>query len=192
MITSNETGPYQFLTEADMRRLLIFRHAKAERAEAGKSDRERALNERGGKDASRIGAYMAGHSLHPDRVVISPSLRTQETWKYARTAFRPQPAAQTIDRLYDAMPQAIFDVLKDTPASAHSLLVIGHNPGLHELALMLIASGDTEARERLREKLPTCGLAIIDFPVDDWSKLHPRSGRLERFVTPRSLEASPS
>ena len=175
-----------------MRRLLLFRHAKAERAEAGESDRERALNERGSKDASRIGAYMAGHALYPDRVVISPSLRTQESWKHARTAFRPQPAAQTIDRLYDATPQAIFDVIKDTPASAHSLLVIGHNPGLHELALMLIASGDTEARERLREKLPTCGLAIIDFPIDDWSKLHPRSGRLERFVTPRSLEASPS
>ncbi len=175
-----------------MRRLLLFRHAKAERAEAGESDRERALNERGSKDASRIGAYMAGHALHPDRVVISPSLRTQETWKHAKTAFRPQPEAQTVDRLYDAMPKAIFDVIKDTPASARSLLVIGHNPGLHELALMLIASGDTEAREQLREKLPTCGLAIIDFPADDWSKLHPRAGRLERFVTPRSLEGAPS
>jgi phosphohistidine phosphatase len=69
--------------------------------------------------------------------------------------------------------------------------VIGHNPGMHELALMLIASGDVETRERLREKLPTCGLAVIDFAIDDWGLLHPRSGRLERFVTPKSLENAP-
>ena len=56
---------------------------------------------------------------------------------------------------------------------------------------MLTASGDVDTRERLREKLPTSGLAIIDFAVDDWSKLHPRSGRLERFVTPKSLENAP-
>ena len=54
---------------------------------------------------------------------------------------------------------------------------------------MLIASGDVDARERLREKLPTSGLVIIDFAFDDWSKLHPQSGRLERFVSPKSLEA---
>ncbi len=70
------------------------------------------------------------------------------------------------------------------------MLVIGHNPGLHELALMLIASGDIEAREQLREKLPTSGLAIIDFAFDDWNKLHPKAGRLERFVSPKSLEAA--
>ena len=174
-----------------MRRLLLFRHAKADRAEAGESDRQRALNERGRSDAARVGAYMAGHAFCPDRVAVSPSLRTQETWKYAKAAFRPPPATQTVERLYEATPHAIFDVIKDTPASAHSLLVIAHNPGLHEVALMLIASGDSEIRERLREKLPTGGLAIIDFAIDDWSKLHPRSGRLERFVTPKSLEASP-
>jgi phosphohistidine phosphatase len=55
---------------------------------------------------------------------------------------------------------------------------------------MLVASGDIESRERLREKMPTCGLVIIDFAFDDWGKLHPQSGRLERFVTPKSLSAA--
>ena len=72
----------------------------------------------------------------------------------------------------------------------HTLLVVGHNPGLHELAVMLIASGDVEARERLKEKLPTSGLVIIDFAFDDWSRLHPQCGRLERFVTPKSLASA--
>ena len=67
--------------------------------------------------------------------------------------------------------------------------MLGHNPGLHEAALMLVASGDIETRERLREGLPTAGLIIIDFAFDDWSKLHPQSGRLERFVSPKWLEA---
>jgi phosphohistidine phosphatase len=170
-----------------MRRLLLFRHAKAERAELGEPDRDRPLNDRGRKDAAGIGAYMAGHALVPDRVLVSPALRTQETWKFAAAAFRPRPGAQSVDRLYDAAPHAILGVIKDTPVQAHCMLIVAHNPGLHEVALMLIASGDIEMREQLGEKLPTSGLIIIDFALDDWGKLHPRSGRLERFVTPKSL-----
>ncbi len=173
-----------------MRRLILFRHAKAERSEPGMEDRARALVERGRRDAATIGAYMSAHALVPDRVIISPAARTQETWKIAANAFRPTPGAATADQLYDATPLAIFAVIKQTPAAAHTLLVIGHNPGLHELALMLVASGDIDARERLGERLPTAGLVIVDFALDAWSKLHPQSGRLERFVGPKWLEAT--
>jgi phosphohistidine phosphatase len=173
-----------------MRRLILFRHAKAEPSEPGMEDRARVLAERGRKDAAKIGAYIAGHGLTPDKVVISPAKRTQETWKHAAGAFKPTPGAMTADALYDATPHAIFGVIKDTPVSAHTLLVIGHNPGLHEVAQMLIATGDVEARARLREKLPTAGLVIIDFAFDDWGKLHPQSGRLERFVSPKWLDTA--
>lgn len=173
-----------------MRRLMLFRHAKAERLEPGMDDHARTLIDRGRRDASRIGAYMAAHALEPDRVLVSPAARTQETWKYLSAAFKPAPAATMADRLYDASPHAILAVIKGTPASAHTLMVVGHNPGLQELALMLIASGDIDAREALHEKLPTSGLVIMDFAFDDWSKLHPQSGRLERFVSPKSLEAA--
>ncbi len=175
-----------------MRRLLLFRHAKAERSIPGGPDRERPLIERGRKDAARIGAYMAAHALVPDRVLISIAARTQQTWQAAARAFKPAPAATTVEKLYDALPHAILAAIKDVPAKAHTLLVIGHNPGLQELALMLIASGDVEAREQLREKLPTSGLVIIDFAFDDWNKLHPHSGRLERFVSPKTLDAAGS
>jgi len=173
-----------------MRRLLLIRHAKAESSEPGTEDRARVLIERGRKDAAKIGAYMASHALVPDRVMISPAARTQETWKSVATAFHPAPAAMTAEQLYDATPHAIFAVIKQAPAAAHTLLVIGHNPGLHELAMTLIASGDIDARTRLREKLPTAGLVIIDFAFDAWSNLDPQSGRLERFVSPKSLEAA--
>lgn len=175
-----------------MRRLLLFRHAKAERSLAGTQDRDRPLVERGRRDAAKLGNYMASHHLIPERVVLSPATRTQETWKYAASAMKPAPAAMSSEKLYDATPHAILAVIKDAPASAHSLMLVGHNPGLHEVAVMLIATGDVEARERLREKLPTSGLVIIDFALDDWSRVHPASGRLERFVSPKSLEAAAS
>jgi phosphohistidine phosphatase len=173
-----------------MRRLLLFRHAKAERSIPGAPDRDRDLIERGRRDAARIGSYMAAHALVPDRVLVSTAARTQQTWKAMESAFKPAPAATSVEKLYDATPHAILAAIKDMPAKAHTLMVIGHNPGLHELALMLIASGDVEAREKLREKLPTAGLVMIDFAFDDWNKLHPQSGRLERFVSPKSLEAA--
>jgi len=173
-----------------MRRLFLLRHAKAEKSEPGTKDSARVLIDRGRKDAAKIGAYMAAHALVPDRVILSPAARTQETWKYAAAAFHPAPAAMSAEKIYDATPHSIMAVIKDAPAAAHTLMVIGHNPGLYELALMLIAAGDVDARERLREKLPTSGLVIIDFAFDNWNKLHPQSGRLERFISPKSLEAA--
>jgi len=175
-----------------MRRLLLFRHAKAERSVPGMEDRARKLIERGRTDAAKVGTYMASHALIPDRVMTSPSVRTRETWKFAANAFRPPLAATTVDGLYDANAHAILRVVKEVTPAAHTLLIVGHNPGLHELAVMLIASGDVAARERLREKLPTSSLVIIDFAFDDWSRLHPQCGRLERFVTPKSLGSAAS
>jgi phosphohistidine phosphatase len=69
-------------------------------------------------------------------------------------------------------------------------MVIGHNPGLQELAAMLVASGDLEARERLGRAFPTSALAVISFAAEDWNGVHPRGGRLEHFVTPGWLAAA--
>jgi phosphohistidine phosphatase len=171
-----------------MRRLLLLRHAKAERSQPGEADLGRALIERGRKEAATMGAYMARHGVTPDRVLVSPALRAQETWQQMATAWPKAPASNTTERLYEASPQTLLALIKNAPADAHNLLVVGHNPGLHELAVFLVAAGDIEMREHLREKLPTSGLAVIDFAIDAWTSLHPQSGRLERFVSPRSLE----
>ncbi|RDV05171.1 SixA phosphatase family protein [Undibacter mobilis] len=173
-----------------MRRLLILRHAKTEPGEIGKDDRNRALVDRGRRDAGQIGAYMTSHALGPDRVVLSPARRVQETWKHLTETLRPAPGATTDERVYEATIHDIFGIVGETPESVRTMMVVGHNPSLHEAALTLIASGDIEARERLRENLPTAGLIVIDFAFDNWRKLHPQSGRLERFITPKSIEAA--
>lgn len=171
-----------------MRRLYLLRHAKTEPGEPGKPDRKRALIERGREDAGLIGVYLDRHRLIPQQVLLSPALRTQETWKYMTEAMRQAPSATTEDALYDAGAAEMMAVIGDTAEKTQSLMIVAHNPTLHEVALTLVASGDIDTRERLREGLPTMGLVVIDFAFDEWKKLHPQSGRLERFVTPKSLD----
>jgi phosphohistidine phosphatase len=166
---------------------MLLRHAKAIPANGGIRDHDRPLEARGRDDAAKMGAYMARHGLVPDQVVVSPAKRTRETWELIAPAFSPPPPAVFETRLYNATPEAIFDAVKEHGHSHRSLLVIGHNPGLHQVATLLVAAGDVEARERLHEALPTSGLVTIDFPFEDWKKLHPHAGRLGHFVTPRSL-----
>ncbi len=150
-------------------------------------DRDRRLNARGQGDATTMGAYMARHQLLPDLALVSPARRTRETWEQVAAKISPHSPPGFDRRLYNAGADAILRVIEQTEEAVHTLLVIGHNPGLHDLARKLIASGDVEARERLNEGLPTAGLAVIDFAAESWRKLHPHGGRLDRFVTPRSL-----
>jgi phosphohistidine phosphatase len=171
-------------------RLLILRHAKSEKAAPGEADRDRGLNSRGRKDSPRIGAYLAHHGLVPDRAIVSSACRTRETFEELATALPHVPAVSFEDRLYNAGRDAILRVIKEVGRPTPTLLVIGHNPGLHACALALIAAGDVEARERLNEGLPTSGLVVIDFAGADWRNLHPHGGRLDRFVTPRLLKTA--
>jgi len=169
-----------------MRRLLLLRHAKTERPEPGKRDRDRKLTARGYSDAPVMGAYMAHHRLVPDLALVSPVARAEETWALVAAAFKKAPRMVQDPRIYNASTETLSELISETK-DAPTLLVVGHNPGLHDLAVQLIASGDVEARERVNEKLPTSGLVVIEFAFDDWSRLHRSSGRLERFVSPRLI-----
>jgi phosphohistidine phosphatase len=172
-----------------MRRLLLLRHAKTERAEPGERDRDRKLIERGRTDAPIIGAYMARHRLIPDLVLVSPAARALETWQLVAATFSKTPRMVKDERIYNAGTDTLVELIRETD-DARTLLVVGHNPGLHDLARQLIGSGDIEARGNLNEKLPTSGLVVIDLAFDDWSKLRERAGRLERFVSPRLIGAA--
>jgi len=171
-------------------RLLVVRHAKSEKAEPGTPDRDRHLNGRGEKDAATMGAYIARHALTPDLALVSTAQRTQETWQRMSAALPADPKLIYEEQLYNAGSRATLAIIRKIQGTASTVLVLGHNPGLHDLARNLIASGDIDARERLNEGLPTAGLVVIDFAAETWDKLHAHAGRLERFVTPRSLAAA--
>jgi phosphohistidine phosphatase len=168
-------------------RLMLLRHAKAEKAESGMRDRDRRLNGRGRNDAARIAAYMAQHALRPDQLIVSSAQRTRETWERMAAAFSTSPPVGYEDRLYDAGTDAILAVIKAADRSASALMLIGHNPGLYDTARLLLAHRGGTAHQ-LNDGLPTAGLVVIDFAEDDWRKLAARSGRLKQFVTPRLLQ----
>jgi len=173
-----------------MRRLMLLRHAKSDWSTPGQRDQDRPLNDRGREAAPKMGAYMVRHGLVADLIVASPAKRVVETLDLLLAAFDRRPKVQSEPAVYEAGPDALLDVVKKTPRTVHCLLMVGHNPGLGELATLLIAAGEVEARQRLIEKFPTAGLAVIDFALDDWEKLHPRAGRLDRFVVPRALDTA--
>jgi phosphohistidine phosphatase len=169
---------------------MLLRHAKSSWPSSGMQDAARPLSERGGAAARLMGAYMAHHSLIPDRVLCSPARRTRETLAGITTQWPANMDVIFDQRLYEATPQSILSVIRIQDEAARTLLVIGHNPGLQEAAELLIAAGDVELRERLREKFPTAALAVIDFAIDQWGTIHERSGRLDRYIVPRSVAAA--
>lgn len=172
-----------------MRRLVLLRHAKSDRP-PGVGDLDRPLSERGAAAARLMGGYIARHDLVPDRVLCSPARRTRETLAGIAPQWPRAVKAVYDEHLYMGSPRTILSVIAEQDAEAKTLMVIGHNPDLHAAADLLIASGDVALRERLREKFPTGALAVIDFAVTGWNRIHDHSGRLDRYVTPRSIAAA--
>jgi len=165
-------------------RLLLLRHAKAERG-PDLEDHERPLAKRGRRDAERMGAEIARRRLAPERILCSSSRRTRETLE-AILPQLPEGLDVVIDReLYLASPEAILARIADVDDRVRTLLVVGHNPGIAELAEQLAAGGEAHALARLREKLPTCGLAEIRTGASRWRDIEPGSGILRAFLTPR-------
>ena len=168
-----------------MTRLLLFRHAKAA-AYAGGGDHDRPLTARGVKDAERIGRFIAKENLLPGCVLVSDARRTRETLDAAARLWPTQPERRDEERLYLAWPQRILEIVRGANATA-PLMVIGHNPGLGELANTLVAAGDSRARQAMAERFPTAALAVLDFDMRDWPDIRAASATLVRFVTPADL-----
>lgn len=179
-----------------MRRLLVLRHAKTERDSPSGLDRDRRLDTRGREDAPVIGHYMREHKLVPDLALVSTATRTRETWELVAAALDTKVATDFVGDLYGADAREVLQIVRTASGRADdtdlkTILVIGHNPGLHELSLELIGKARDEDREELDENLPTSGLTVFKFAVDDWSEVAVRQGTLERFVSPRRLKSHP-
>jgi phosphohistidine phosphatase len=175
-----------------MRRLMLLRHAKTENDAPSGHDQDRRLDQRGRKDAAEIGGWIAIHRPFPDSVLVSPAVRAHQTWEIVWATMKdatPPPQVELLPELYGADPSQLLQTIRE--ASAHDprrLLVIGHNPGMHELALALANGGDPAGRKALADNLPTSGLAVFDFAVDDWNDVSFRRGRLVQFVSPKLLK----
>jgi phosphohistidine phosphatase len=175
-----------------MRRLMLLRHAKTETDAPSGRDQDRRLDDRGHKDAAEIGAWLGRHPPFPDLVQVSPAVRAKETWELVQEAMKehaPAPQVEFLPELYGADPAQMLQTIRTASVTdPRHLMVVGHNPGMHELALMLTGSGDAAGRQAISDNLPTSGLAILDFDTDDWNDVAFRRGKLVLFVSPKLLK----
>jgi phosphohistidine phosphatase len=166
------------------RRLVVMRHAKAH--QHGPSDFERPLTERGQRDAAEAGAWLSTYGVAPDHALVSAALRTQETWA-AVAAGAGWTLAADVDRgLYDAGPEAAFDIIRLVPDDASSLIVIGHNPTVSYLAQLLDdGTGSAAAGAEMAGGFPTCALAVYSYE-GSWSSIGEGIARLDAFHVGRA------
>ena len=167
--------------------LLLLRHAKADRGPA-RSDHDRQLAARGERASVAVGEHLSRLGARPGRVLCSSARRTIETWQGLRSAWDVEVELVVSDRLYLASAAELLEVLREQPDETECVLLIGHNPGIQDLAVALAGEGDRDAYDRLRRKLPTAGLCELALE-GPWAQLRPGAGRLVRFDVPRDLPA---
>jgi phosphohistidine phosphatase len=170
-----------------MRRLILLRHAKTETDAPSGKDVDRRLDDRGRTDAAEMASWLIRQDLVPEAVLVSTAVRARQTWEIVAGLLPgPEPKAQHLSELYGAGPSALLKAIRQADA-APRLLVVGHNPGLHELALGLVAQTDRAGRTALSGNLPTAGLAVIDFAIPGWDDTAFGGGTLVSFVSPKSI-----
>lgn len=167
-----------------MKKLGLFRHAKSDWGESDKRDFDRGLNGRGRRGAALMGAHIRQQGIQWDRLVASPARRVKLTLESAELGVEPE----WDDRLYLASTDTILDILRE--CSGDAVLIAGHNPGLGDMILELVAPSKENALfDEAKVKFPTAAFAVLELPIDDWADLRPESGTLVHFKRPRDLDA---
>lgn len=176
-----------------MRTLLLLRHAKSSWDNPKLIDFDRPLNPRGRRDAPRMGVAMRRDGHVPDRVLCSTARRTRDTWALVEPQLSTDARVTYLDRIYDATPDTLLDVVRNACPDTRTLLLVGHNPGIEMLAMRLIGPGSAaEPVSQVQEKFPTTALAVLRFETDRWDGVAERSGALTTFVRPKDLRIAQS
>ena len=168
-----------------MHTLYLLRHAKSSWADRALPDRERPLAPRGRRDANRIAKHLVQLGVEPELVLCSSAKRTRETLELVRSALGATATVRLEEDLYAASSQELLERIRRVSEPVASVLLIGHNPGLQDLAVLLASSG--AGSERLEAKFPTAALATLTLPQTPWSELSPGDAVLTAYVVPKEL-----
>ncbi len=174
-----------------MKRLLLLRHAKTVPAGPEIEDHERELLPRGRDDAHAMGRYMQAQRYIPDLILSSTSRRTVQTADLVMAELSGANRIDFEEVLYLAEPRTLHAAIRGAPDKVAALLIVGHNPGMEQLATLL-AREPVKRKERdrfdlIEEKFPTGALAVLDFDVPRWRDIRQGQGALIDFVRPRDL-----
>jgi phosphohistidine phosphatase len=168
------------------RRLYLLRHAKSSWDDPGLADRDRPLARRGEKALERMHEHLTGTAEGPELVLCSSARRTRMTLDGIAGALPTDVDIEIEDGLYAAASGALLSRLQRVPDDVARVMLIGHNPGLEDLALLLVGAGDRSTRARMATKFPTGALATLGFD-GPWAALDAGGATLEEFVVPREL-----
>lgn len=174
-----------------MKTILLLRHAKSSWDSAALNDHDRPLNKRGERAAALMAVHLAETGPRPDLILCSTAMRTRQTLAPLVKALDvPAPPISLEKDLYLASEDALLSRLRALPADVETVLLIGHNDGIGQLAGALAGRGLEPALGQLREKYPTGTLATLRFASGPWSTLGPGACELLAFVRPRDLDGS--
>ncbi|MEV6578621.1 histidine phosphatase family protein [Streptomyces sp. NPDC051582] len=165
------------------RRLVLLRHAKSAWPD-GVPDHDRPLGPRGLRDAPAAGRLLAGSFGLPDLVLCSPARRARDTWDLAAAELGRMPPVRHDPRLYAADARDLLGVVREVPPEVGTLLLVGHNPGLEDLLLLVAGAAVGDALERVRTKFPTSAVGVLSLP-GPWSGLGPGAALLTEMAVPR-------
>src|SRR5262249_31593143 len=146
-------------------------------------DKERPLTEAGRDMSERMGRYFRDEGFKPDLALVSPSVRTRETFEGFSRGAKREFAVEFLSELYHATVEELEQLIAQPRDEVKFLLIVGHNPGFAELAVALAGKGKKSELAKLRSHFPTPSVAIIDFETKNWAKALAGEGRLEYFVT---------
>ncbi|MFF5538312.1 SixA phosphatase family protein [Streptomyces cinerochromogenes] len=170
------------MSVAEPRRIVLFRHAKADWPQV--PDHERPLAERGRTDAAVAGRRLADTGITFDLALCSTATRTRETWKLAVHELAHRPKTIYEERVYEASPGELIAVLNEVPDEARNVILIGHNPGVHGLADILAGAAEDDARARMnRRGFPAAAFALLSFD-GPWKSLEPAVATLTDYWAP--------
>lgn len=170
-----------------MKRLGLLRHAKSEWDDVVKRDFDRGLNDRGRRGAALMGEHVVAEDIDWGLALASPAVRVRETLANARLGITPV----FDEKLYLASPETIAEVASaaGSETEPESILMIGHNPGLQETILNLVAPArENDLFREAAVKFPTASFAVLECQIDSWSELKPRCATLVHFSRPRDLD----
>ncbi|MDP1028037.1 histidine phosphatase family protein [Sphingomonas sp. KR1UV-12] len=172
-----------------MKTLTLLRHAKSGWDDGVARDFDRPLNAKGKRAGVEMGRHLRAEARAFDHVVASPALRVVETLAAVEQGYGAA-LTPTWDRtIYLASAATLLDLIRDLPAEAGRVLMVGHNPGIEELVLLLVADDGAALRDRVEAKYPTGAVAELEL-TDGWSGAGRGTARLTRFVRPRDLDAT--
>jgi phosphohistidine phosphatase len=171
-----------------MKTVTLFRHAKSgEKGNPHIDDFDRPLADRGLKTAPKVGVAIRDRGIRPNLILCSPSVRTRQTLTLAAAGAWDNPPKLRYDQnLYEATASTMLKMLESLPEDVAHVMIVGHNPGLQDLAAALAPAG-TEARQQFKEKLPTAAVASFDFDAEEWKDLEAGTGHLRTYIAPSKL-----